>query len=284
MKFSVILMASTLFLSIQTNADLSKYNYYPKDLQDKIDSKEVRDEKLKDELYKVLSFAHLPKENLHDTLVKNCSDQENNCYAQLKGMNYRQARTHLFGKLHLTQSANEKYAVKDLYCNEMIGSEHGVGPMQIPDHTKMNCEHTWPQSRFNRRENTKLQKTDLHHLYPVNSKANSSRGNHILAEVNGRTVSSMCKDSSRGRAIGTSITAFEPPNSHKGNAARAIFYFSTRYRTQISDIEEGYLRRWHEMDPVDQEEKERNQGIYDIQRNRNPFIDNPDLVNAIQDF
>ena len=284
MKFSAHLIVSCLILTTQANADLSKHTYYPTDLQDKVDSNQIQDKELKNELYKVLSYAHLPQQNLHDTLVKNCPAQESNCYTQLKSLNYRQARSYLFGKLHLKTSSTGKHTVKDLYCNQTLGSEAGVGPMQIPDHTKMNCEHTWPQSRFNKRENSKLQKTDLHHLYPTNSRANSSRGNLIFAEVNGEPVSNICADSSRGKAIGTRTTAFEPPNSHKGNVARAVFYFSTRYRLSISEIEEGYLRQWHEMDPVDQEEKTRNEEIYKIQRNRNPFIDNPDLVSSIRDF
>jgi len=54
-----------------------------------------------------------------------------------------------------------------------------------------------------------------------------------------------------------------------------------------SDIKpwaETMLRRWHAADPVDQKERDRNEAIYGIQRNRNPFIDHPEWVDSIPDF
>lgn len=41
------------------------------------------------------------------------------------------------------------------------------------------------------------------------------------------------------------------------------------------------LLRWNQLDPVDQLEINRNNGIYAIQGNRNPFIDHPEYVDAI---
>lgn len=60
-------------------------------------------------------------------------------------------------------------------------------------------------------------------------------------------------------------------NPIKGNVACALFYFAVRYETTISPEEEASLRRWHNDDPVDQEEMDRNNGIEKIQGNRNPF-------------
>ena len=37
--------------------------------------------------------------------------------------------------------------------------------------------------------------------------------------------------------------------------------------------------QWHEMDPVNDFERTRNDRIFGIQNNRNPFIDHPELVN-----
>ena len=102
--------------------------------------------------------------------------------------------------------------------------------------------------------------------------------------VNGRAVNKTCQTSRRGMAIGSSLTAFEPPENHRGNVARALFYFSVRYKIQIDPLEEGYLRDWHREDPVDAEERKRNDEIFKIQQNRNPFIDEPLLVDDIRDF
>ncbi|RYZ68005.1 MAG: nuclease, partial [Proteobacteria bacterium] len=77
---------------------------------------------------------------------------------------------------------------------------------------------------------------------------------------------------------------FEPPDAHKGNVARALFYFSVRYNIKIDPIEENFLKAWNKADPVDQEESGRNEAIMKIQGNRNPFVDFPELADSIGDF
>ena len=75
-----------------------------------------------------------------------------------------------------------------------------------------------------------------------------------------------------------------PPIEHRGNVARALFYFSVRYGMSISAVEESSLRSWHMEDPVDEAELERHEQIFSIQRVRNPFIDFPELVEDIDNF
>ena len=41
------------------------------------------------------------------------------------------------------------------------------------------------------------------------------------------------------------------------------------------------LLQWHNQDPVSQREIDRNNAVYNIQKNRNPFVDNPQWVNTI---
>jgi endonuclease I len=41
------------------------------------------------------------------------------------------------------------------------------------------------------------------------------------------------------------------------------------------------LLRWHAEDPVSEQELQRNERIFRLQGNRNPFIDHPDLASAI---
>ena len=196
---------------------------------------------------------------------------------------YKKARAILFGELHLKNSS-KGHKIEDVYCQKSFGKEVGVGPGKIPQSNYLNCEHTWPQSRFNSNMSKTAQKTDLHHLYPTDSRANSSRGNLIFGEVNGRAVNSSCVASQRGEEYGSGTTAFQPPRRHRGNVARALFYFSIRYKISISQTEEDYLREWHRDDPVDAHERQRNNRIADLQGNRNPFIDDSSLVEQIADF
>jgi deoxyribonuclease-1 len=213
-------------------------------------------------------------EELKEVLQKTINNQ--------KVLSYKTARRYIFGELFL-QKNNGRYEVVDAYCDQTFGRNSGVGPNKIPNHQMLNCEHTWPQSRFSSNQSKSAQKSDLHHLFPVKSQANSTRGNIEFAEVQGDRLPN-CIASKRGSDINSGNSAFEPPKSHKGNVARALFYFAVRYRTKISAREEVHLRSWHRLDPVDADELKRHERIFEIQGNRNPFIDDPDLVDQITDL
>lgn len=271
-------------------ASLSETSYYPENLvrfRESLSKDHIQLEEeiiLKEKLRSTLTKIHLQVEGKRDSLHSNCpvdKPQESRCLEQRRNISYKQAREYLFGLLHLEQEGNA-YFVEDQYCQNQITVRDGVGPGKIPNSQKINCEHTWPQSRFNRRLSIELQKTDIHHLYPVDSRANSSRGNIPFGEVENQSTS-LCAASKRGPTVSGTI-AFEPPDKHKGNIARAIFYFSLRYETPITQEEENYLRNWHQLDPVDEIERIRNEKIYQIQGNRNPFIDDAELVELILDF
>ena len=156
----------------------------------------------------------------------------------------------------------------------------------------INAEHTVPQSFFNK---SGIPRADIHHLYPTHQEANSARGSFPFAEltaantnkwyyVNGNTyipgVSAPANvDASSKLNTGSS---FEPPEAHKGNLARSIFYFYTMYPTiagsigSVGDI--NTLYQWHLDDPVDDAERARNVAVETAQGNRNPYIDYPATV------
>jgi hypothetical protein len=230
--------------------------------------------KLSDHAYYSPHLAQLQKEQ-NENLKALLFDAINN----QRVFSYKEARRLLFGDIYL-EKKDGRYVVTDTYCEEDFNSSVGVGPGRIPNHNVINCEHTWPQSRFNGRQSRSAQKSDLHHLFPTKSVANSTRGNILFGEVNGESVSN-CAASLRGNDIYENHDAFEPPKSHKGNVARALFYFAVRYKINIPDDEEVHLRRWHRLDPVDSDEIARHERIYELQGNRNPFIDDVDLIDSI---
>lgn len=194
------------------------------------------------------------------------------------------AKPAMFGFVDL-QKDSEGYFIKDVYCNKVVRAR--VGPNRIPNNNTMNAEHTWPQSKGSRREPFR---GDIHHLFPTDSKANSIRGNYPFGEVDGEGIYFGCEASRRGNIINpetgepTGQRGYEPPPEHRGNVARALFYASTVYGRKISNLEEHYLRKWHFEDPVDEKERARNDAIEEAQGNRNPYIDFPELIKAIDDF
>ncbi|MFJ7753748.1 endonuclease I family protein [Peribacillus muralis] len=139
----------------------------------------------------------------------------------------------------------------------------------------VNCEHVVPQSWFNKKE---PMRGDLHHLFACEPGCNSSRGNFpyhdfedYVPEVGAAGIKAGCGKSEEGK--------FEPEYG-KGIVARATMYFSIRYEGIInsSNVNLALLLEWHRLFPVTTYEKHRNQAIQEIQGNRNPFIDFPELA------
>lgn len=153
-----------------------------------------------------------------------------------------------------------------------------------------NREHSWPQSWFN---SSSPMVSDLFHVYPTDGKVNGWRSNYPYGEVSNPTITTL-----NGGKLGpcsfpgyTGIV-FEPINEYKGDFARTYFYMCTRYYTedsgwQTNDMVTGanlkpwaidLLKKWHQQDPVSAKEIARNNAVYGIQGNRNPFIDHPEYV------
>ncbi len=160
----------------------------------------------------------------------------------------------------------------------------------IPPSTLMNTEHTWPQSRG---ADIDPMESDIHHLFPTESVANSTRNNFPFCDVTGGVTWSV-----GGSVKGTDSegrTCFEAREPHRGNVARALFYFAVMYTgtvfngsgSTVGDIEvweEPTLRLWHVQDPPDAIERARNAAIEAAQGSRNPFVDYPHLVERIANF
>lgn len=210
-------------------------------------------------------------------------------------ISYDQAQVALLGNVGLIRLNDGSYAIDEVYCSTPYGPTHlgnSVGPGKEPPATLINVEHTVAQSWFKGQSYFQVGRADLHHLYPSDSPANSMRGNFQFGEVAQIKNIPRCFDEQRHdiateSKLGTDIngkTVFETPEKHKGNVARAVFYFSIRYNYQLPSAMEATLRTWNNLDPVDQAERDRNDAIERIQGNRNPFIDHPEYVDQISKF
>ena len=158
-----------------------------------------------------------------------------------------------------------------------------------------NREHLIPQSVFN--SNAPM-KSDGHFVVPSDGYVNNKRNNYPFGIVNNPTWTST-NGSKLGdnSTTGYSNTVFEPIDEFKGDIARMLFYFATRYEDQVAswshDMLNGtsdqvyadwfldILLQWNQNDPVSTRETDRNEAVYNYQGNRNPFIDHPEWVNEI---
>jgi len=143
---------------------------------------------------------------------------------------------------------------------------------------------------------------DLNHLYPADGKTNMSKNDNPLGVVTG-TPTSNNGVSKVGSAVydGYVGNVFEPADQYKGDFARSYFYMATAYEHYVNKWDTSkpenmmennrypvlkpwaiqLLLQWHRQDPVSQKEVIRNGIVYGIQKNRNPFIDHPELVEYI---
>ena len=157
-----------------------------------------------------------------------------------------------------------------------------------------NREHSVPKSWFG--GSVAPMYTDLFHLIPTDGFVNSKRGNLPIGHVINATWTS-----TNGSKVGTSNISgysgqvFEPIDSFKGNFARTYFYMATCYKDKNLGVEtqsnfsggdlkpwaKTLLLQWAAMDPVSQKEIDRNNAVWQIQHNRNPFIDYPELAEKV---
>jgi len=182
-------------------------------------------------------------------------------------LSYTTARDNMYGSLD-----NHNGQVTCVYTGRSATFNTRAGA----NANNINCEHTFPQSKFN---SAQPMKADIHHLFPSDASANSSRSNHPFGVVVGTPDWSNGGSKRKG-------SLFEPRDVHKGDAARAMLYFVARYGDYQNFFapQEPILTQWHEDFPPDSLDRLRNQGIYNLQYNRNPFIDYPQITERVSDW
>lgn len=156
-----------------------------------------------------------------------------------------------------------------------------------------NREHSVPQSWFSK---ASPMKSDIVHVFPTDGYVNGRRSNYPFGEVGKITYQSNNGYSKLGssKIAGYSGTVFEPNDEVKGDIARIYFYMATCYEDKITNWSgesiqgsskyQPYtqwtfdmLMRWSKQDPVDEVEIARNNAVWNVQKNRNPFVDYPGL-------
>ncbi len=149
-------------------------------------------------------------------------------------------------------SSQQLVAMYSTTAPEMLGAYLAFNAQK----PRLNCEHVVPRSWFGKKE---PMLSDLHHLFACDKKDNGARGN-------------------------TPYGRYQPKGG-KGEVARATLYFMLRYpKVQLpyKESQITMLKEWAKQDPVSNFERRRNGLIEQIQGNRNPFIDYPELLDHFE--
>lgn len=183
-----------------------------------------------------------------------------------------------------------KDSVRCVYSGHALYLPNGVDPsshlLQNGNSDGINCEHSYPRSKGADEGNPK---SDMHHLFPTRAAVNSARSNAPFLEIEDSKTEKwyyktfeMSAKPSQNEDLYSELRgwSFEPREDHKGNTARAVFYFFTMYESQAMAADPSFfnimrptLCLWHIDDPVDSLEWERTHLIAQFQGDRpNPFV------------
>ena len=217
-------------------------------------------------------------------------------------------------------SAAREHMYRDIYnVNDSVYTLYSGHKLYLPPEEELpiqflamgaasngiNAEHIYPRSKGAREEYGNAF-SDLHNLAPARWEVNEARANFAFAEIDDditdcwfykedkvRTINelsdNMIHKYAEVEGLGQSFGEFEPREDVKGDVARSVFYFYTMYRSEAVRDDPNYFHQmrsdlcsWHNADPVDQTEMDRNLKKAAIQDGKaNPFILDCTLVNRM---
>ena len=172
----------------------------------------------------------------------------------------------------------------------------------------IDIEHVWAKSWFGGSLSVTPAR-DLFNLLPSDYSANRSKSNNPIGVVTQKPAGFDNGSAKRGTSTvtypGETVNVWEPADKWKGDFARIYFYMATCYwdikddegnslwgeeslrtldgsewPTLLSNVS-SLMLQWARQDPVDSIEIKRNDAVFRIQGNRNPFIDLPSLSEYI---
>lgn len=203
--------------------------------------------------------------------------------------------------------------LRDFYSNVthyVPGSDMAAGQYEGFNY---NREHTVCQSWFG---SVSPMYSDIVMVIPTDGYINSRRNNNPFGEVTDQEAQVKTSENGyskwgaprRGLLYPDSIarevtTVFEPNDEVKGDIARIYFYMATCYEDRARSFTKGtgknvfnaegtayeplhpwvmdMMMRWAAMDPVDSIETARNDSVFVVQGNRNPYVDYPGLEDYV---
>lgn len=231
------------------------------------------------------------KTELHNILIQDTT----------KFLSYGSGNNHTWYGFYQTDRNQSTNLVIDMYSDSLRYFPTDYVTQNYPGFgQKIHIEHSLPKSWWGGHEWAAYK--DLNHLFPADGSMNLSKSDNPLGVVTGTpTKYNGVSKSGPGNYTDYTGNVFEPADQYKGDFARTYFYMATAYEhyTNLWDTTKpecimqnntypvfkpwaiNMLLQWHSQDPVSAKEIERNEKVYIIQGNRNPFIDYPQLAEHI---
>ncbi|HEX5625484.1 MAG TPA: endonuclease, partial [Saprospiraceae bacterium] len=159
-------------------------------------------------------------------------------YKPLVVLDYASAREKMYTEIYnLRDSVSCVYTRHQLFLDP--SSQDPIGYLfKNGNANGINCEHTYPQSKGADQGNAR---SDMHHLFPARAAVNEARSNNPFADIRDASTDTwFYRSFSQSNIPSSQIdeysestgSQFEPREDHKGNVARAVFYFYSMYELQ----------------------------------------------------
>lgn len=237
-------------------------------------------------------YAGFPEGYYDSANGKNKSSLKAALHEIIKGadvLDYGKGEGKTWSGFYVADRTSDNYCIDRYSSNQRQFSEANVAP------EGMNIEHSFAKSWWEGGD-SKQAYFDLFNLMPSDSEANSKKSNYAMGEV---TRESWTNGSIKiGKGANVSNNIWEPEDKWKGDFARTYMYMVTCYSDYtwrsngLDQLENNQwptfnawtqkmLMEWSREDPVDEIEIARNQAVYEIQGNRNPYVDFPNLCEYV---
>lgn len=117
---------------------------------------------------------------------------------------------------------------------------------------------------------------DLHNIYPMQNRVALKLRNNYYDTLSKNDFREPVK---KGCALNISFQILEPAEHLRGDLARVLLYVEEAYQMPLQSNRQTLLD-WHRADPPDEQERQRNDRVEQLQGTRNPFIDNPERTGS----
>ena len=236
----------------------------------------------------------------------------NNLNEDLRGTAFRSELASLITSTHKHQTSYDElktvYKTSDADPNKSgniiwfyTGTSHSYNGSLGSSANDTNREHVWAKTGGTTFDPQSGPGSDAHHLRPTEALLNNARSNYgfgIVSQTDKNVVAEGNSKSYGSAPDGLCYLSgglFYPAKGYRGATARILFYMQVRWGDQFSlDFVDGKttnngknigkisdLFRWHLEEPPTDQEIRRNEVVFGIQGNRNPFIDHPEYAEMI---